>query len=132
MELVELETKKEFDAFQEITKGLKYEHISFPGSFAGAMKTEAEKWKWIKSGVLSYNLPMINKMQSYDHSKPCLMYDKDYFNVCSCEAKTSKVICEKNENGVSHIAENQESTTPKPVPVPVTRLVKIYLSFKNL
>jgi hypothetical protein len=130
MELVELETKKEFDAFREIRKGLNEQLIFFPGSFAGAQKNEAGKWKWVNSEVFSYEIPMIHRMQSYEHDEPCLMYDDDYFNVYSCEVKTSKVICEKNENGVSHIAENQESTTS--TATPVTRLVKIYLSFKNL
>jgi hypothetical protein len=102
MDLVEMETKEEFDAVHGFLKGAKHLSWASPGSFAGAQQNEAGKWKWINSGVLSYEIDISDIRDSDEQDEACLMYDnvRKYFYVEECKSSTTNVVCEKKENAV--------------------------------
>jgi hypothetical protein len=118
MELVEMETRKEFNAVHGFLKGAKHSSWTSPGSFAGAKQNEAGKWKWINGEEISYEIDISDLRDSDEESEEnelCLMYDHSikYYTVRECKFITTNVICEKIEIAVPESLPSDEQKFKK-------------------
>jgi hypothetical protein len=115
MDLVEMETKGEFDAVHQILQGAEHLGWGSPYIYAGAQQNEAGKWKWISSGVVSNGIGISDYRFSDEQNEPCLLYSKtrDYLVIRSCKYKTTNVICEKVENQGTPIGHDSDNSKYK-------------------
>jgi hypothetical protein len=111
MELVELETKEEYDAVLQILEDNKDSLGSY--HYLGAQASDLKEWKWINGGKFAYEM-QLEAFDSDEEDASCVQYSKGsskYFTY-RCTDSVPQVICEKDNKQVS--SPSAEATPIKP------------------